>query len=142
MTARVVMESEFAAHKGRVRFGKRVGSKVFLPKESIHRSRSDFSKELAFRIRPLIRSAASDENGTRRVERDQHVRVNRHVVPTANVFLQVAGELPCKILCHIIYGLAPVAAGQGGTQFTGTSGEHGRNASVFGAGPQDGLAEA
>src|SRR5262249_50390877 len=115
MTSRMVMECEFAAHNRRVRFGIRSGSQVLLPKLSIHWAGSDFSQELAFRIRPLIRSAASDENGTWCVERDQHVRVNRHIVPTAGVFLQVAGELPREILSHVIHGLAPVAACQGGS---------------------------
>ena len=66
---------------------------------------------------------------------DQHVRVDGHLVPAARPLLQRRRELPGKVLRHVVDRLAPVAARQGGSHFTGAARKRRRDARVGGRRP-------
>jgi len=70
----------------------------------------DFREKLPLRIRPLILGAAGDEHAPRRTERDQHVRVDRHIVPAADPLLKTPAEPVRKVLRHVVDRLTEVAA--------------------------------
>jgi hypothetical protein len=70
------------------------------------------------------------------------MRVDRHVVPAADIFLKVTGELPREVLRHVIDGLAPVTARQRRAHLAGTRGKDGGDALVLCRRPQHRLAQS
>ena len=90
--------------------GSSVTPRSLLAEQPIDRPGGHFGEELPVRIGPLIGGAAGDEHRTRRAQRDQHVRVHRHLVPAAHPFLEIAREPPREVLRHVVDRFAPVAA--------------------------------
>src|SRR5438093_713190 len=78
---------------------------------------------LGYRIGPgpLVLRPPGDEHRARGDERDQHVRVHRHVVPVAREPLEIAGELPGKVGGHVVHRFAVVAAGERRTHLAGAT---------------------
>ena len=87
----------------------------------------------------MVAGAAGDEDRTRRAQRDQHVRVDRHVVPVPRVFLKVAREPVGKILRHVVDSLAKIAAGERRPHLTRTARVDGGDALIQRRRPQRGL---
>ncbi len=63
--------------------------------------------------------------------RDEHVLINRQIVPAAGPLLQVAGELIAEVLSHVVERFAPIAADQCGPHFAGDDREHRRHTRVL-----------
>ncbi len=124
--------------EGRLR---RRDAEIFFPEQTVDRSGGDGREILADRIGPLIGRAAGQEHGARRAERDEHVRVDGHLVPAARPLLERRGEPPRKVLRHVVDGLPPIAAREGRSHFSGTAREHGRDARIVRGRPERGLAQ-
>src|SRR5262245_46278101 len=66
MSSGMVIERQLAADDRRVGRWEFGDAEVFFTEEAIHGPCSDFGKEFALRIRPLIHRAASNKDGPRR----------------------------------------------------------------------------
>ena len=67
----------------------------------------------------------------RGAHRDEHVLVDRQIVPAAGPFLQIAGELIAEVLGHVVERFAPIAADQRGPHFARDHREHRRHTRVL-----------
>jgi len=92
------------AHDWLIQRGHLIRAQVLLSKQSIHRSRRNACKELAFGISPLILFRPGHINRPRRYQSNQLMRINGQLVDMINVLLKVRREPVGKIRVQIADG--------------------------------------
>jgi len=139
----VVFEERKRARRDRCVERRHFGrAQIRLPEQSVDRAGGHRPEKFAVRIGPQVAAAGGDEHRARRRERNQKMRVDRHVVPVAGIFLEIAGELVAVVGGHVVDGLAEVAARERRAHLATLAGKDQRETPVLRAGPQHRLAQA
>src|ERR1700680_679569 len=101
---------------------KLASSKIFLAKQSVHRTRRDCCEKHALWVRPPVRlrGPTADKYWTRRAERDQVVGIHRQVIhrQRAGIFKKIASH-PMVFACasDISFQLSKIAPVKLGSAF-------------------------
>src|SRR5262249_39997769 len=109
MRPRVIVPAELSRRNRRVERRQPRGAQILLAKQTVDRTRRGGSLEFTNWISPLIGGAAGDVHRSWSTERNQHVGIHGHLVPSARPLLEVASEPPREVLGHVVDRLAPVA---------------------------------
>jgi hypothetical protein len=100
------------------------------------------AQKFALGVAPLIALGAGDIESAGRDQGEQHMGVERHFIFALVVFFEIGGEPVREAGVEIFGALAIIAAADGGAAFAAFVGDHEGEASIAGAGPDRGLAEA
>ncbi len=147
VSAGVLAESDVAIDKRSFDRGEFGGSHIFLAEKFVDRTRAGSGEEHAFGVDPSIAfgRARADEDGARRAESYQFVRVDWQIVP-----VERAGVLE-EVACHpvvfagrryVLDEFTPVAAVQLQAAFAGGTDEGDGEALIVGQGDDGGFAVA